>query len=321
MSTVHPVDLTDDAAFAELYDVYARSYTRAFDCPWLAVEKRVNLTDDAYGAKVAVIARDRAGSAVGGGTVTMPRRDNVQIAFIDVFVLPEHRRHGIGSAVLDELMAVGRQHDRSSAFAMPAWGVGVDDDPAQLFAVARGFALEQMDAVRELALPTELPPLVVDPAYSLQTWRGPCPEEWITQYAELRRILTQEAPNDAGLENEHWDAARVRTDEADLVRVGREMQVVVARAANGELAGHTQLAFPSDRIEVYQWDTLARPAHRGHGLGLALKIRAMQASTDLLEGRRRITTENAASNSYMIAVNEKLGFRQTAWTGEYVRPI
>lgn len=161
----------------------------------------------------------------------------------------------------------------------------------------------------------------VAPGYALETWRGACPDRWIDEYAELRRILTSEAPSgDAGLEDEHWDAARVRKDEADLERAGREMQIVVARAADGSLAGHTQLAF-AQGDEVFQWDTLVRREHRGHGLGLGLKIRAMQVSSDLLEGRRRITTYNAASNVHMIAVNEALGFRQTAWLGEYVRPI
>jgi GNAT superfamily N-acetyltransferase len=154
------------------------------------------------------------------------------------------------------------------------------------------------------------------------TWRGACPDDWVDEYAELRRMLMSEAPSgDAGLEDEHWDAARVRKDEADLVRVGRQMQVVVARVDGGGLAGHTQLAFAGDGVEVYQWDTLVRPEHRGHGLGLTLTGRAMQASADLLEGRRRVTTYNAASNTHMIAVNERVGFRQTAWTGEYVRAI
>jgi GNAT superfamily N-acetyltransferase len=322
MSTIHPVDVGDDAQFAELYDVYARSYTRSFDGPWLAAEKRVNLADDVYGTKIAVLARDASGIAVGGGTAILPLQDNVAFAFVDVFVTPEHRRQGVGSRLLDALLDVARDHGRTTAFAEPVWDVAADGDAGRWFAEARGFEVDILDAVRELRLPADLPPLVVDPGYVLDTWRGPCPDEWIDEYAELRRILTQEAPSgDAGLENEHWDAARVRQDEADLVRVGREMQVVVARTTSGELAGHTQLAFPSDRVEVYQWDTLVRSAHRGHGLGLALKIRAMEASADLLEGRRRVTTFNAASNSFMIAVNERLGFRQTAWAGEYVRTI
>jgi GNAT superfamily N-acetyltransferase len=320
MSTVHPVDLSDDAAFAELYDVYERSYPRPFDGPWLAIEKRVNLTDDEYGVKVALVARDDAGTAVGGGSAVMPLRDNLAFAFLDVFVLPEHRRQGVGGRLLDALLDVARSRDRTIALAEPVWDVDDDGDAGRWFLEAHGFELDIMDAVRELPLPAQLTPVDVDPGYTLETWRGPCPDGWVDEYADLRRILTEEAPSgDAGLENEYWDAARVRKDEADLERVGRQMQVVVARAGSGELAGHTQLAFPSDGIEVYQWDTLVRPAHRGHGLGIALKTRAMEASADLLAGRRRITTWNAASNVHMIAVNERLGFRQTAWAGEYVR--
>jgi len=322
MRSIEKVSTTSRETFDEFHDVYLRSYPRPFDGPWLAAEKLVNLTDDEYGAKVALIVRDERGAAVGGGSAILPLQDNTEFAFIDVFVPPEHRREGIGSMLLDALLEVGRANGRATAFAEPVWGVDVDGDAGRWFAEARGFALDLLDAVRELRLPADLPPLVVDPAYTLETWRGPCPDELVDGYADLRRILTSEAPSgDAGLENEHWDAARVRRDEADLVRVGREMQVVVARAPDGELAGHTQLAFPSDGIEVYQWDTLVRPSHRGHGLGLALKVRAMQATADLLAGRRRVTTFNAASNSFMIAVNERLGFRQTAWAGEYVRAI
>ena len=322
MTTIGRVDLSDEATFDELYDVYARSYPRPFDGPWLPMEKRVNLTDDEYGTKIAVLARDDDGSPAGGGSVTMPLRDNAEIAFVEVFVLPERRRRGIGSAVLDALVGIARDHGRSTAFGEPIWAVDASGDAGRWFAEAHGFELDLVDAVRELELPAQLPSLVVDPAYTLETWRGQCPEELLEQYADLRRILNEEAPSgDAGLENEFWDGARVRKDESDLERVGRQMQVVVARAGSGELAGHTQLAFPSDGIEVYQWDTLVRPAHRGHRLGLAMKIRAMQASNDLLAGRRRVTTWNAASNIHMIAVNEKLGFRQTAWAGEFVRPI
>lgn len=322
MITVHAVDLADPVSFDAFYDVYLRSVGRPFDAPWLAVEKRVNLTDDAYAAKVAVMGRDAAGVAVAAGWCVMPSSDNTTFAFVEVFVPPKLRRRGHGTQVLAHLLTLARSHDRTIAYSMPAWAVDADGDAGRWFAEAHGFELDILDAVRELALPAMLPPLHVAPGYTLETWRGTCPDEWIDQYAELRRMLTSEAPSgSAGLEDEHWDAARVRKDEADLVRVGRRMQVVVARAAGGGLAGHTQLAFAGDGVEVYQWDTLVRREHRGHGLGLALKIRAMQASADLLEGRRRVTTFNAASNEHMIAVNERLGFRQTAWTGEYVRAI
>lgn len=322
MVGIEPVDLTDDAAFDEFYDVYVRSYTRDFDSPWLAAEKRVNLTDDAYGTNVALLARDDHGTAVAAGFAMMSLKDNTDFAFMDVFTVPERRRHGCATSVLEALLEVGRTHGRRTSFVAPLWGVDEEGGPGRSFAEAHGFELDVLDAVRELTLPADLPPLELDPAYTLQTWRGPCPEDIIEQYADLRRILVEEAPSgEAGLENEYWDAERVRQDEANLARTGRQMQVTVARSEGGELAGHTQLCFPDGANEAFQWDTLVRREHRGHGLGLALKIRTMHASADLLAGRRRITTENAASNSYMIAVNEKLGFRQTAWVGEYFRSI
>lgn len=322
MASLHRVDLTDDSSFGEFYDVYARSYTRDFDSPWLASEKRVNLTDDAYGTNVALLARDAAGLAVAGGFALMAQKDNTDFVFIDVFTLPERRRLGHATSVLESLIEVGRAHGRRTAFAAPLWSVDEDGSPGREFAEAHRFELDVLDAVRELTLPADLRPLELDPGYTLQTWRGPCPDDIVEQYADLRRILVQEAPSgDAGLENEYWDAERVRQDEADLARTGRQMQVTVARSASGELAGHTQLCFPAGADEAFQWDTLVRHEHRGHGLGLAVKIHTMHASADLLAGRRRITTENAASNSYMIAVNEKLRFRQTAWAGEYFRSI
>lgn len=321
MVTVEPVDLTRHDAFAELYSVYERAHDRPFDCPYLAVEKRVNLTDDAYAAKRALVVRDD-GRVVAGGTVVMTLLDNTDFAFVEVFTAPEHRRQGHGTTALDALIDIARDHGRTIAFGMPAWAVDAKTDAGRELAIARGFELDLLDAVRQLSLPSAVPTWRLDPDYTLETWRGPCPEAWIDEYAELRRILASEAPSgEAGLENDFWDAARVRKDEADLERVGRRMQVTVARASDGSLAGHTQLAFPADGLEVYQWDTLVRPQHRGHGLGLALKCRTMEAAADLLAGRRRITTENAASNSHMIAVNERLGFRQTAWVGEYVRRI
>lgn len=322
MITVEQIDLRDSGAFDDFYRLYVRAYDRDFDQPWLAVEKRVNLTDDEYCAKVAVLGRHDGGAPVCGGTVLTPLKDNAAFAYVEVFTDPGHRRQGHASAVLDALIGIARGRGRSKALGEPAWGVDEDPAPARAFAEARGFSLDILDAQRELLLPAALPPLVVADGYTLHSWRGPCPEEWLVSYAELRRLLVQEAPSgDAGLENEHWDAARVRRDEEDLVRARRVMQVTVAQASDGELAGHTQLSFPGDSDEVYQWDTLVLPSHRGHALGLALKVHAMHAAADLLEGRRRIHTYNAASNRHMIAVNEAMGFRQVAWLGEYVREI
>lgn len=313
--------LLEDAHHAAWYAAYAASYDRPFDAPWLEAEKRVNLTDDAYGTKVAVAAWD-GDTIVGGGAAVLPLQDNRELAYLDLWVHPDRRRHGHGSALLRALTEVARQHGRTGLFVEAAWGVDVDTDAGHDFLRAREFTVDLVDAIRQLDLPADVPEAPVADGYTLHAWRGPCPDAWVDQYADLRRRMNLEAPSgDVGLEAEHWDAERVRRDEADAERAGRDMQVTVARAADGTLAGHTQLSIPRSGTEAYQWDTLVLGAHRGQGLGLTLKADNMRAAADLLAGKTRILTYNAASNAPMIAVNELLGYRLVAWLAEHVREI
>jgi len=311
----------DGPDFDEWYAVYVAAYDRPFDCPWLAVEKRVNLTDDAYNLKTALVARAN-GRVVAGGVAVLPLQDNTNLAYLDVFVHPDERRRDHGRTLLDALSSVARDAGRERLFIEGMWALGEETSPAREFLTALGFEVDLIDAVRQLDLPHEPPEAPVADGYTLHTWRGACPEQWVDEYADLRRRLISEAPSgEVGLEDEYWDAERVRSEEADAERSHRQMQIVVARHDSGHIVGHTQLMFPDDNPEVYQWDTLVLPEHRGHGLGLSLKSAAMRASADLLDGRRRIMTYNAASNGPMIAVNEQLGFHQVAWCGEFIRDI
>ena len=322
MTSIEAVDPSDDATFAALHDVYLRALDRDIDQPYTAVEKRVGLRSDAYKTMVALLARDHEGTAVGGAWAELPLRDNTRFVFFDVFVAPEHRRKGHGTALVEALEQVGRDAGRSMMFTEGSWPVE-DEDPVQkAFAAATGYRLDMLDAQRELRLPAKLPRLRLSEGYTLHSWRGRCPDGWAQEYADVRKLLIQEAPSgDAPLENEYWDVARVRQEEEMWEAQQRVPQISVAQAADGSLVGHTQLLFSIDSVEVYQWDTLVLPEHRGHGLGLALKVFTMQEAADLLEGRRRIHTYNAASNVHMIAVNEALGFRQVGWTAELVKDL
>ena len=106
--------------------------------------------------------------------------------------------------------------------------------------------------------------------------------------------------------------------EAIVAKQGRTKFTTVALDADGTVAAFTDLMAPSHQpTHVYQWGTLASRAHRGHRLGLAVKIanlRALQA-TGLYDGRRLVTW-NAEVNEHMIAVNELMGFRATARGGQ-----
>ena len=322
MTSLEPLDPSDDDQFAAFHGVYLAGHDDEWDRPYTAREQRAELLQDVPHLEiVGVLARDDSGTPVGMGYVEMPQKDNLDLGYIDVVVRPEHRRQGHGTAVLERLDEIARAAGRHTLYAEVRWDLDADGSGRTAFAEAMGFRRDLVDAHRVLPLPADLPEAPARDGYTLHAWRGPCPEEWIDQYAHLLSLIVQEAPaGDYPLENEFFDRARIRSDERLLQQQGRDMQVVAAVSADGVLAGHTQLQFSgTDTLNAYQWDTLVLGDHRGHGLGLSLKVRAMQEAADLLETRRQVHTFNAASNGPMIAVNEKLGFWQVGWLGEYVR--
>ncbi len=322
MTTIERITVGDEEPFAGFLDVYERAHDRDIDRPYSAIEKRVGLRPDDYVDTAVLLARDDAGTAVAGGIVVLPLRDNRELAYVEVFTVPERRREGHGSAVVEAAGEVVEHAGRSRLVSEPVWEMDAVDPAPQLFAEACGFRLDLMSAARELTLPAVLPPLQVAAGYALHTWRGRAPEEWVQGYTDVRQLINAEAPSgEHGLENEYWDVARTRAEEQQWAAQGRTPQVSIAVSDAGTVVGHTQLLFSSDSPEVYQWDTLVLPTDRGHGLGLALKVRTMQAAADLLRGRRRITTYNAAGNEPMIRVNEALGFHQVGWVADYVKEL
>lgn len=322
MTTIELLEPADDAQFAEFYAVYAAALADEWDRPYSAHEKRLALLEKSdYQETVGLLGRDDAGVAVVAGSIEFALKDNVDVGFIEVGVTPEHRRQGHGTAMIAQLSELARSRGRGALMGEARWDDGQPGSGHTAFAEACGFHLDMADVHRVLGLPATLPDAPVRDGYTLHSWRRRAPDEWVDQYANLVSLLVQEAPSgDFPLEKEFFDEARIRADEQLLIDQGRIMQVVVAQSPDGELAGHTQLVFPeSDPGDVYQWATLVLPEHRGHRLGLSLKVEAMREAADLLVGRRFVHTYNMDRNGPMIAVNEAMGFRPVGWLGEFVR--
>ena len=146
--------------------------------------------------------------------------------------------------------------------------------------------------------------------YALRSWRGPAPDDAVAGVAAVNEALA-DAPREAGEEAQAWDVARVRLDERRVAAMGLTPYVIAATArATGELAALTQVSLdPALPERGFQELTAVAGAHRGHRLGLLVKL----AMVDLLAVEEpqltRIMTRNAAWNDHMVAINEQLGFR------------
>jgi GNAT superfamily N-acetyltransferase len=125
------------------------------------------------------------------------------------------------------------------------------------------------------------------------------------------------------LDEQIWDADRVRALEASLTAQNRDKVTTVARHdASDHLVGFTEVAIPLGAPESsWQHDTLVMREHRGHGLGFAMKLANLVAVHERYARVRQINTWNAEENAPMIAVNEDLGFRVQARSKEWHRPI
>ena len=69
-------------------------------------------------------------------------------------------------------------------------------------------------------------------------------------------------------------------------------------------------------VDDHAWQnvTIVDPDHRGHRLGMWIKVANLRYLMAHEPAVRAIDTWNAASNTHMIAINEAVGFRPVdAW--------
>jgi GNAT superfamily N-acetyltransferase len=255
---------------------------------------------------------------VGALTCGLPVLDNTGVAFLELHVLPDERRRGVGTALLEqalpELRAAGRTVVTTEvpAPAGQAGSAGVRFAERHGFTVALANDHRVVDLVathgRWAALARECAP--AHPGYRLVTWPDVVPEEHLAGYCLLQHAFNTEAPaGELEVEAERWDEERVRAREARFRSAGRHEVVTIAVAPDGSAAGLTEVLVTEHAPgHGMQGGTLVLPGHRGHRLGLALKVANQRAVVQRFPDCGSLHTWNAGVNAQMNAVNDRLGF-------------
>jgi GNAT superfamily N-acetyltransferase len=254
------------------------------------------------------------GSAAGWYRLEMPARENLDQAHLDLVVHPAARRRGVGLALLRHAASRAAAHGRTVLNAGAR-----DGSPGEAFARSLGAkpGLVELERVLDVGqLEKGKLGRLRGPAeraaggYSLVSWAGPVPEEFIEQAAAVYNAMS-DAPRDPEIAPAQWDAQRIREQVNDLRPLfGMHDYTVAARHDDtGELAALTEMSVdPANPGWGYQVFTVVTRKHRGHRLGLLLKIAMMELLATTEPQLERITTWNARSNEHMIAVNEALGY-------------
>jgi GNAT superfamily N-acetyltransferase len=263
------------------------------------------------------------GELVGWFGQWMSTRENTDTSPGEIEVHPDHRRRGYGRAMLAEWRRRAEQLGRKRIILEGSVSTGA------AFATALGFRGVLADTQRRLdltALDTEkMDALRADAeehstGYSLVRWVGRTPEEHLRAVAALESRMTTDAPmDDLVWEQEVFDADRLRDKEqVDEARLLRKYTTGAVQDGSQELVGFTTLTVFHEADEgAYQWQTIVSPDHRGHRLGMLLKLANIDHLRPYEPAARTIDTWNADSNAPMLRVNLAMGFEVVRQWSEY----
>jgi GNAT superfamily N-acetyltransferase len=252
---------------------------------------------------------------VGGYCVAeLPQGNNPHLANLSLSVAPGLRRRGLGTTMVRQAAALARGDGRTVLAAETRAGTDGDAFAAAMGArsglveVRRVLDLGAVPAGQLAALSAQAE--AASAGYSVLSWGSITPEEHIEQTARVSAVIA-DAPRSPAERAGHFDPERIRNDERRSLNRGVRRHTVVARCdRTGELAGITRISVDagSPNWGLQRITVVARP-HRGHRLGLLIKLAMLDVLARDEPAVRRIATANADTNQYMTAINDQLGFR------------
>jgi GNAT superfamily N-acetyltransferase len=304
------------------------------------------LQDQQYKRKLWHVARLN-GQMVAFAITSWSVDPATQVTWLNIAVQPAWRRQGIGTAMFDRMEALARDAGRPvvqlGAFHRPTDGPQLHsltgfgsiscEEPNARFLLSRGYTLGQVNRNSVLHLP-------VDPAtldrhlveaeakagadYRVQTWIGSTPERRQDDLEVIFTRMATDAPaGNLEIDEEPWDAERVRKQDEHRIAVGRTaLAAALEHIPSGNLVAYNGLSLPNDRKRpVHQGVTLVLKEHRGHRLGMLTKITNIQQLQAFSPESLFILTGNAEENRPMLDVNEAVGFVPIAYEGAWKKVL
>lgn len=296
--------------------------------PMTTARFRARLRHGGDGDPPEVAVTREGGRVVGVLRLSLPRWDNTHLSGIQVVIDPGARRRGLGRELFTAGVArAGAQKRRVvSAWTLAQTSGGVD------FLKSMGLDAAATEVLRRLdvlgvdwsgldRLFAEASPHAAD--YELVRLPGPVPAELLPAVAALTEAINDAPFEDLAMELEAFPSERIRAFEASVAAHGERLYRVVARhRTTGELAGHTVVTVDRERPGYAgQGDTSVVRAHRGHRLGLLLKVDMLRWLREQEPQVRVIDTGNNGTNAPMIRINEQLGYRVVDKIIQYQRRL
>jgi len=296
---------------------------------------------------LAVRETGDAPRALGWAWVGLPIHEDLDKAQLQICVHPRMRGRGVGSALLEWGETLISHTARTLVFSASVYGTKEDREPyleisdgkvpaaapGVSFLTNRGYGLAHAERCSVLAMPMDpglyqklmAATVPYTAEYRLHTWFCEIPEEWKDSFARLKEEFSCDAPQGTvTFEQEHWNRGRVDQMVREILNQGNVFLMTAAEhAATGELVGFTELRWPrGGGVEAAsQWFTIVSREHRGHRLGMWIKLVNASELVALNPGIRRIHTDNAQENVHMLGINIAMGFTPNGGIALLTKPL
>ena len=229
------------------------------------------------------------GGVVGSGIAD--RSDTAAAGFVAPRVLPEHRRRGVGSALLRALV------EHCSSLDVPTAVASVDDEGSLAFATQFGFV--EVDREVEQVRTVGDEPFPASPAGVEVIEAGQRPDLWSACFETFGKEVLADFALHTPLE--------ISADQWNTSWRGDPMFLALY---DDEVIGCAGINRDTDRpARAENALTAVRRAWRGRGVAAHLKRRTLHWAA--LNGLDEIYTWTQAGNSSMLRLNEHLGYITT----------
>jgi GNAT superfamily N-acetyltransferase len=279
----------------------------------------------------------------GVSTLTVSTQPGTATAEYDLIVDPDHWGAGIEDALVDASEAYASARglrslqtwtlhragdDGERIVPSTGWGSIPADRHARLLR-DRGYTLEQVERTSafdlhgSFALVERMSADALDhmgPHYERVHWSGATPERHVDAFAYAISRMSTDAPQGGlDVEEQHWDADRVRRRDARQLEQGLTTSVAaVVHRSSGAIVAFNELAIGGDPgAATWQYGTLVLSEHRGRRLGTVVKCDNLLRWRTIAPQSPRVTTFNAEENRPMLSINEALGFVPVSSAGAW----
>lgn len=355
-TTITPLVVPDDASHPDLVryvEIMNASY--AHDAgndllTWRPDVELSRLTSQEHRVVRVFLAREGS-EIVGAGSLEFERSTTRDVELM-VSVEPTRREHALSDALYqrleDEARALGRTNaveysstatdvrelDEADVIRPPSGigGLPRASDSVRLL-LARGYTLGIVEraSVHDLrAEPSSIREMLAGAErtagadYEPVWWSGRTPDEYVDAYAYAISRMSTDAPHgDIDIEEETWDAARIRAREDRVASIDQLWGITaVVHRPSGRIVAFNELVIGADRTSVTEnYGTLVLAGHRGRRLGTIVKCFGLLKWRETVPDSPAVFTFNAEENRYMLDVNEAVGFVPMHWEGAWNKQL